>query len=222
MGLVLHCLIIQEAYALSNIAKKGDKDHNNFMSGSLIQLSEQTSENAINKDKDYKKVQKRLPLKSEWLIVNDSVMGGVSESHLVFDDKIQALIFSGKLSLDNNGGFVSVRREVPNNFFSLSTYICVGFELNARRTLQIRLRNNSTFDGVAYVSEVSGTGELSYVKLPIEQFRPRFRGWDLSNDPRVSTVINSLDIAQFGFLIGDKNTSPFQLKIHSILACDHD
>lgn len=42
-----------------------------------------------------------------WSVVNDTVMGGVSSGRLVENDG--ALIFSGELSLDNNGGFASVR-----------------------------------------------------------------------------------------------------------------
>ena len=43
-----------------------------------------------------------------WMIVNDGVMGGVSESHLsLTSDGI--LLFQGNVSLDFGGGFASVR-----------------------------------------------------------------------------------------------------------------
>ncbi len=43
-----------------------------------------------------------------WKIVNDGVMGGLSSSKVELrDDK---LIFSGEVSLENNGGFASTRR----------------------------------------------------------------------------------------------------------------
>ena len=42
-----------------------------------------------------------------WNVVNDTVMGGVSSGRLAVEDDV--LIFSGELSLDNNGGFASVR-----------------------------------------------------------------------------------------------------------------
>jgi len=40
-------------------------------------------------------------------IVNDGVMGGVSQSGLRHDP--QGMIFEGQVSLENNGGFASMR-----------------------------------------------------------------------------------------------------------------
>lgn len=42
-----------------------------------------------------------------WSVVNDTVMGGVSSGQLAMEDGL--MVFSGVLSLDNNGGFASVR-----------------------------------------------------------------------------------------------------------------
>lgn len=44
---------------------------------------------------------------ARWSVVNDTVMGGVSTGQLAMEDGL--MIFSGVLSLDNNGGFASVR-----------------------------------------------------------------------------------------------------------------
>ena len=42
-----------------------------------------------------------------WSVVNDTVMGGVSTGQLAWQDG--ASVFTGELSLDDNGGFASVR-----------------------------------------------------------------------------------------------------------------
>ena len=44
----------------------------------------------------------------EWQTINDGVMGGVSEGKVKITDK-KTLEFYGTLSLENNGGFASVR-----------------------------------------------------------------------------------------------------------------
>ena len=44
----------------------------------------------------------------KWSIVNDNVMGGLSESNISISEN-ETLIFKGRVSLDNNGGFASVR-----------------------------------------------------------------------------------------------------------------
>jgi hypothetical protein len=46
-----------------------------------------------------------------WYRVNDSVMGGLSQSNLRVVDNVA--YFEGELSLQNNGGFASVRRVGP-------------------------------------------------------------------------------------------------------------
>jgi hypothetical protein len=46
--------------------------------------------------------------RKNWRIVNDVVMGGISKSEFVILDNAIA-VFRGTLSLENNGGFASVR-----------------------------------------------------------------------------------------------------------------
>ena len=48
---------------------------------------------------------------NNWIIVNDNVMGGVSNSTLSLN-KENNLVFNGNVSLDNNGGFASVRHSL--------------------------------------------------------------------------------------------------------------
>ena len=43
-----------------------------------------------------------------WMAVNDGVMGGVSRSRPEVSSR-DTLVFTGNLSLENNGGFASVR-----------------------------------------------------------------------------------------------------------------
>ena len=43
-----------------------------------------------------------------WMIVNDGVMGGISETRLSLDQQ-GFLVFEGRVSLDYGGGFASVR-----------------------------------------------------------------------------------------------------------------
>ena len=64
-----------------------------------------------------------------WNIVNDDVMGGVSKSYLSLNDE-NNLIFSGNVSLDNNGGFASSR-------ISLSSQ-----SLNGIKSFKIKFRGD--------------------------------------------------------------------------------
>ena len=51
--------------------------------------------------------------RNNWLVVNDNVMGGISESNIKFS-KNNTLVFQGRVSLENNGGFASFRYRTKN------------------------------------------------------------------------------------------------------------
>jgi NADH dehydrogenase [ubiquinone] 1 alpha subcomplex assembly factor 1 len=144
----------------------------------------------------------------QWNIVNDGVMGGLSSSDLELTESETAL-FSGFVSLDNNGGFASIRA----TFQSLDLSGYEGVTLRVRgdgRRYQLRFRLDGSFDGVAYMAEFDTTAEeWMEIELPFAEFRPTFRG----RVPRGSGPLDPARIRQMGFLIGDKIEGPFELEI---------
>ena len=46
---------------------------------------------------------------NQWRIINDGVMGGFSSGNIQWSEKNTAMIWSGIVSLENNGGFASIR-----------------------------------------------------------------------------------------------------------------
>ena len=57
-----------------------------------------------------------MKTENQWRIVNDGVMGGLSSSKVIVNDD-NKIIFSGNVSLENNGGFASLRSPVKNYNF---------------------------------------------------------------------------------------------------------
>lgn len=147
------------------------------------------------------------PLSSRWYIVNDGVMGGLSTSEIERTDDGTAL-FTGYVSLDNNGGFASTRAGVS---LDLSSYdgVVVRVRGDGRR-YQLRFRTTETFDGIAYRADFdTEPGEWLEARLPFEAFRPNFRGYV----PRGAGPLDPARIRQMGFLIGDKREGPFRLEV---------
>jgi monofunctional biosynthetic peptidoglycan transglycosylase len=143
-----------------------------------------------------------------WQTVNDGVMGGISSSRMVEADGV--LSFEGELSLENNGGFASVRRLVDAD---LSQVTGVRLEVRGdQRTYQFRLRQNDRFDGVAWRTEFTTTKEWQTVELSFDQFVPVFRGRRV---PDAGPVVPA-SIKQVGFLLADKTPGAFKLQIRSI------
>ncbi|PKH00490.1 CIA30 family protein [Paraglaciecola sp. MB-3u-78] len=144
-----------------------------------------------------------------WYRVNDSVMGGLSQSNLRVVDKVA--YFEGEISLKNNGGFASVRRVGPVTLKSGITPIFI--EINGDgRSYQLRLRTNKGFDGVAYVATFSSSSSWQTLTFNEADFVPQFRGRIVSRAPALSFS----DVRQIGFMLADKQSGPFQLAIKNI------
>lgn len=148
----------------------------------------------------------------KWYAVNDGVMGGVSEGGMQRTEHATG-IFSGDLSLENNGGFASVRAVIGRQ--DLSKY--AGIEIRVRgdgRTYQLRVRTDDRLDGVAYRAEFQTTeDEWIVVKIPFADLLPTFRG-RLLNGPELDTA----QIAQIAFMLADKKPGKFVLEIGSVHA----
>ena len=148
---------------------------------------------------------------NNWNIVNDDVMGGVSKSYLSLNDE-NNLIFSGNVSLDNNGGFASSR-------MSLSTQSLNGiksFKIKFRgdgNIYKLRLRQNNM--RASYSSDFKSIKDKWVeVNIPVEDFIPTWRGYSYNNYPALDIEkINSL-----GIHISDKQEGEFKLEIKYIKA----
>ena len=84
----------------------------------------------------------------DWLIVNDGVMGDLSKSSFILNDSNTA-VFSGNVSLENNGGFTSTRTKTLR--FQLDGFKGVLVRVKGDgKKYQFRIRTDDRFDGVSY------------------------------------------------------------------------
>ncbi|MFK7774756.1 MAG: CIA30 family protein [Saprospiraceae bacterium] len=144
-----------------------------------------------------------------WRIVNDGVMGGLSESKIAWDEKNKTFIFSGNVSMDNNGGFASVRT-VPQTF-AQGDFEKVKLRVKGDgKTYKFRMRNSTRFDGVAYSLDFeTEKNKWMEIEMDIDDFQPTFRG-------RIYAEYGKLDIndlQQIGFLIAGKQEGKFHLEV---------
>jgi monofunctional biosynthetic peptidoglycan transglycosylase len=150
---------------------------------------------------------------ARWVRVNDVVMGGRSQSEMRFTPQGTAL-FDGVLSLENNGGFASVRT-TPHDY-GLNGY--VGLRVRVKgdgRQFKLRVRTDDRMDGPAYEFHFDTfAGEWTTIQAPFRDFVPTFRGRRLRNVP----ALEGANVRQIGFLIADKQAGPFRLEIDWINA----
>jgi len=144
----------------------------------------------------------------EWIVVNDGVMGGLSTSRMDYQPGGQAL-FSGIVSLANNGGFASCRMKLNTPIPPGYSFISLRVKGDGKK-YKFRIRTDSNWDGIAYSADFSTEKDTwMVIELPMAEFIPTFRGRTLSHVP----PLDATQIRQIGLLIADKQSGPFLLKI---------
>ncbi|WP_374602575.1 CIA30 family protein [Arenimonas sp.] len=143
-----------------------------------------------------------------WVAVNDGVMGGRSRGGPAVEAGV--LTFSGVLSLENNGGFSSVRTVGRDFDFSNATAVLLRVRGDGRR-YQLRLATDARFRGitVSYGGEfATEAGQWTDVRVPLADLRPSAHGFALQGPP-----LDASRVRELGLLIGDKREGPFRLEV---------
>lgn len=148
------------------------------------------------------------PANFRWEVVNDDVMGGVSTSH--FHQTHHGAVFSGKLALENNGGFASVRT-APLSLLTLPA--ADRFRIRVRGdgqrykfTVRDAADQNNTLYQLAFATIA---GEWQNLEMPLKEFVPTFRGRVLHE----ASALQISELMALGFLISDKQAGAFRLEI---------
>lgn len=148
--------------------------------------------------------------KIEWFVINDGVMGGLSESSMTYHDDGYGK-FSGNVSLENNGGFASVRAVVPGEGFSGSQAISIKVKGDGKK-YKFRIRTDKNFDGISYQANFTAGDDWQEITFSKRDFTPVFRGREIRDYP----ALDFNNMKQIGFLIADYQTGEFELLIDSI------
>ena len=148
---------------------------------------------------------------SDWFNQNDTVMGGVSDSATTWVD--EQLVFSGNLSLDNNGGFTSTFGPINDQLPTLMSG-AEAIVVTARgdgKTYLMQIRN---YDNTRYIQRFTTVADVEqdYV-LPLADFESV--DWRLSVIPNAAPI-DIATIGQLGFYLLDKQVGPFEIAISSI------
>ena len=144
----------------------------------------------------------------DWYVVNDNVMGGFSKG-LIKKNKVGNGIFSGKISLFNNGGFSSVRYNFENIVVSASDTL-IFHVYGDNKYYQLRVKQ-SKYDRHVYTKKTFIKKGWHFLKFPLNEMGASFRGRRL----RMNNFDKSY-ISEIGILLGNKVEESFNLKIDSI------
>lgn len=145
------------------------------------------------------------------VLIHDTVMGGRS-SGTVIRHNDDAVLFTGNLSLENNGGFASAEFKLLNPITALNSTQLILHTKPENRTYQLRLKTALIAQGVAYVAEFSAdNGQQTFVFTP-DNFSGRYRGNPVLNLP----PLHFSDVSHVSIMLADKTPGPFQIALYSL------
>lgn len=143
-----------------------------------------------------------------WIIVDDVVMGGRSSSTFALNADGFGF-FQGSISLDNNGGFSSVKYKFEK--IQIKEYAKVVLKLQGDgKAYQFRIKSNSG-DYCSYIAPFNTSGDWQEIEINLKDMDPSFRGRKLGQ-PNFSDG----HIEEITFLIGNKKNENFKLLIAKI------
>jgi hypothetical protein len=148
---------------------------------------------------------------ASWSAVDDRVMGGVSQSRMRHDPAGYA-VFEGVVSLENNGGFASVRARAPHAAPTAAAHYFLDVCGDGKR-YKLSLRMNERFDAVSYQAAFEPPpGAWSLLQIPVSAFIATFRGRRVLDAP----ALDAASVIQLSLMIADGQTGPFRLAIRAL------
>lgn len=145
---------------------------------------------------------------ARWFPVNDTVMGGVSSSACRISES-STLEFAGTVSLENNGGFASVRVQMGAVDLSGSEELRLRVRGDGKRyTLSVQTDYRIPA-GAYYLNFETEAGQWQEIHAPWSSFRARSFGRPIPTAP----PLNSGNVRGMGLMISDKQAGPFRIEV---------
>lgn len=142
---------------------------------------------------------------TNWLIVDDVVMGGRSDGGFEINENGNGVFF-GDVSLENNGGFSSVRYRCERMPIESFTHCLIRVKGDGKK-YQFRMKQDLSYRH-SYIHHFETSGEWETIKIPLQDMYPAFRGRQL-NMPNFPGQF----LEELAFLISNKKAESFQLEI---------
>ncbi len=149
-----------------------------------------------------------------WMVVNDTVMGGVSEAE-VTPHPDGGVTFSGELSLENNGGFTSMRTGDIRQDWSDVTALQLEVVGDGRSYIASVRTPARSMRRIYYRQEFeTEAGKATTVTLPLADFQAYTFGRRRPSAPTLAQVRSR--VGSVGVMLADKQPGPFSLRILSV------
>jgi len=144
----------------------------------------------------------------DWRIIDDGVMGGLSQGNFFINEEGNG-VFTGTVSLENNGGFSSVRHQFEKIKVTKDSKVFIRLKGDGK-PYQFRIKDK--YDNYySYITTFETSGDWESIEIKLSDLYPSFRGRRL-NAPN----FNSTSFEEIVFLIANKKKESFQLVLDKI------
>tara|TARA_B110000879_G_C10965593_1_gene429333 strand:- start:164 stop:661 length:498 start_codon:yes stop_codon:yes gene_type:complete len=145
---------------------------------------------------------------SNWTTVDDVVMGGKSRGNFKINDFGNGE-FYGTVSLENNGGFSSLRHRFSSMDVKGFKEVIIKVKGDGKK-YQFRVKDNSS-NSHSFIASFETNGGWQTIHIQLSDMYPAFRGRTLSIGN-----FSSESIEEIAFLIGNKTAENFKLEIDTV------
>lgn len=144
-------------------------------------------------------------------VVNDDVMGGISQSRVRADS--EGVIIEGRVSLENNGGFASVRSTAVFNQDAATLELKVKGD---GKRYKFILRTDTSARTPMYQAEFIAPDAWTVVRFQPNDFKTSFRGRAVTAPELVFS-----EVKEIGILIADRQEGLFRFQWQHVRALSH-
>jgi len=146
-----------------------------------------------------------------WRPVNDVIMGGMSSGSIHQCGSAYA-VFSGFVSLEQGGGFASVRTLPGDYDLERFREMVLSVKGDGKR-YKINITDDSLSQGILHQARFqTRAGEWMEIHIPFADFVPTYRGRQLDNHKR----LDKKSVRTFGLMISEGQAGEFSLDVASI------
>ncbi|WP_158977900.1 CIA30 family protein [Cellulophaga sp. L1A9] len=146
---------------------------------------------------------------SQWSIIDDVVMGGKSSGEFCLNEKGNG-VFQGRVSLENNGGFSSLRYRFSALNSTAYSKIIITIKGDGK-SYKLRFKTKQS-DSHSYITHFNTSKNWETLAFSMAEMEPIFRGRKLDLPNYKDTTIEEI-----AFIIGNKEEEHFKLEIDEIL-----
>lgn len=149
---------------------------------------------------------------ASWQVINDGVMGGLSEGQAEL--KENSILFTGNISLQNNGGFSSLKS--PFELMDLSAFETVKIRYRSKgMRIAMTMETSRNWFDLYYKQDIPNeSDDWQVAVLDLEQFKGyrigRATGLSLGKAPLQKML-------RLGFISNEKRAGTFEMEVDYIL-----